>query len=455
MVFMALVPPLETPDEEHHLNYINYVSRRLALPNQLIPEKAVIGEGHQYPLYYVFGAAVVRALNADHGVELTTVPNKKHKLLGGDSLTVPSFHHAGLDIFKAPSDAFSFYVLRALSVLFGLITVVFIYRLAGLFFKEPPWACLAAVMAGTLPQFIFISLSVSNDGLSNALAAAALFYMVKIAASKDPRPDWKSHILLGLFLGLGVLAKKNGLVLLLPAALVLVRSAWLRRGCHPEHSEGSHSTLGRVGPAAAVVLIVIILTGWVFVRNQILYGDLLGNRMEKATLEPLGLIDEKTPTPAYVLHDFLPRLGTSFVAMFGQWASFLPLSVYYFYLAVFLAGLAGVLILLIIKSLRDFKILLMLVAWLVTLGAVFYYNLTYTQPQGRLLFPALGPIAVLTAVGLEGLFSRIKARSARRVLSAALVCAFLAIDVIAAYRLYHFYHDQAQYAAALFAGKIG
>ena len=91
---------------------------------------------------------------------------------------------------------------------------------------------------------------------------------------------------------------------------------------------------------------------------------------------------------------------------------------------------------------------------LVTFGAVFYYNLIYTQPQGRLLFPALGAIAVLMAVGLKHLSSWMKPQSARRVLFAALVCAFLAIDVIAAFRLYHFYHDQAQYAAALFAGII-
>ena len=94
IVFMLLVPPLETPDEGHHLNYINYVSRNLALPNQYVPEKSVIGEGHQYPLYYMVGAVVVRLLDSDHGVDLTAVPNKKHRLLGGDSLTVPSFHHA-------------------------------------------------------------------------------------------------------------------------------------------------------------------------------------------------------------------------------------------------------------------------------------------------------------------------------------------------------------------------
>ncbi|MCX6563282.1 MAG: hypothetical protein NTU60_06720 [Candidatus Aminicenantes bacterium] len=99
--------------------------------------------------------------------------------------------------------------------------------------------------------------------------------------------------------------------------------------------------------------------------------------------------------------------------------------------------------------------MLLIVALLATFGAVYYYNLTYTQPQGRLLFPALGAIAVLMAVGLKYLFSGIKTRSARRVLFAALILALLVIDVIAAFRLFHFYHDPAQYALTFFAGKIG
>jgi len=446
-VFMFLVPPLETPDEGHHLNYVNYVSRHLALPNQYVPEKSVIGEGHQYPLYYMAGAALVRLLQSDHGVELTDVPNKKHRLLGGDSLTVPSFRHVGVDIFTTPSDRFAFYSLRALAVLFGLLTVFFIGRLAGLFIDDPRWAAFAAALAGTLPQFIFISMSVSNDGLSNALAAAALFYMAKIAVAKDIRPDWKSYLWLAVVLGLGVATKKSGLVLLLPAAIVLIRSIWRRFKCRrekqknceesrgsgttwqsdplgrPERSEGSHSAsrnpktysraMRALAPAAVVILIIVILAGGVFVRNQVLYGELLGNRMEMKTLEPLGLVDEKTPTLSYVVNDFFGRIGVSFVGMFGQWASSLPAAVNYFYLVLLILGLAGVVISLKKKKLPPFYAFLLTAALLATLGAVFYYNLTYTQPQGRLLFPALGAIAVLTAVGIKELVDKIKAPSWR------------------------------------------
>ena len=445
--FLLLVPPLETPDEQHHLNYVNFVSRNLVLPDQYAAEKCVIGEGHQFPLYYMTGAAVVRLFDADGSVDLTDVPNKKHRLLGGDSLTVPSFRHAGVDIFKARSDRLAFYALRVLSLLFGLITIVFIYRLAKLFFEVPVWAGFAAVLAATLPQFVFISISVSNDGLSNTLAAASLFYMAKIAVSKDSPKVWKDHLRLGIALGLGILAKKSGLVLLAPAAIVLIRSAWLRRP--------ARRALRALAPAAATVVIIAILTGWVFARNRVLYGEFLGSRMEMKTLEPLGFVDEKTPTAAYVLNDFLGPVGTSFVAMFGQWASFLPPFVYYFYLALLAAGLAGVIISLIKKGIRAFETCFLLVVLFAALGAVFYYNLTFTQPQGRLIFPALGAIAVLVALGVQQLFSRFKARPARRVLFLALILALLAIDVITVFHLYRFYHDPAQYAAAFFTGKWG
>ena len=84
---------------------------------------------------------------------------------------------------------------------------------------------------------------------------------------------------LGVALGLGILAKKSGLVMLIPAALVLIRSIWLRRAtsglrrperynnCHCESSRPCGTTwqshLRAFAPAAAVILIIVALTGWV------------------------------------------------------------------------------------------------------------------------------------------------------------------------------------------------
>lgn len=208
-----------------------------------------------------------------------------------------------------------------------------------------------------------------------------------------------------------------------------------------------------LAPAAVVILVIAVLAGWVFVRNQALYGELLGNRMEMKTLEPLGLVDEKTPTLPYVINDFLGPVGTSFVGMFGQWASHLPSAVNYFYLALLILGSAGVAISLKKKRVPPFSAFLLTTALLATLGAVFYYNLTYTQPQGRLLFPALGATAVLAAVGLKEVVFLIKPPSWRFGLLAVLVLALLAVDVVAVVHLNHFYYDPSQYAAAVFAGK--
>jgi hypothetical protein len=85
------------------------------------------------------------------------------------------------------------------------------------------------------------------------------------------------------------------------------------------------------------------------------------------------------------------------------------------------------------------------IALIVFAAGVVYYNLTYSQPQGRLLFPALGPFAVLLETGLESYCSNVKRRSRRNLIWAIFIAVLLAIDIVTLYQTYHFYHDCSQY----------
>jgi 4-amino-4-deoxy-L-arabinose transferase-like glycosyltransferase len=439
-LFAFITPPYEPPDEEHHLNYINYISRNLALPNQFIPAKTVIGEGHQYPLYYIVGAAVVRILDGDHRVDITPAVNRKHALSGGDSYKVPSFDHLSPKIFQDRSDLFTFYFLRAISVVFGIFNIIFLYRLAALFVADKKWRFFSGLWAASLPQALYVSASISNDALSNLLGTAALYYLAKIALEDGPSVSWKNHLGLGFVLGLGLLTKKSLLVLLLPAAVVLVRNVWKQMRTK---SAGRQQNV--LWPAVAVVAVILLLAGWFFIRNFWLYGDPFGTRMEKIVLAPLGFVAPKSLLSNYMLFHFPPRLAISFFGVFSMWALYLPLIFYVFFFLTVLIAAAGVFWVLKRRRFRDFRVYFTLGTALLMFGGVAYYNLTFTQPQGRWLFPALGAIAALVGIGWESVFSRIKCPQARKILYAICLAAFVLIDIVTLFRLGHFYHAPSQY----------
>jgi hypothetical protein len=73
------------------------------------------------------------------------------------------------------------------------------------------------------------------------------------------------------------------------------------------------------------------------------------------------------------------------------------------------------------------------------------YNLTYSMPQGRFLFPVLPLIAVLLTRGYQEVLSRLRSIGARRTLVSVLAASLVILDVISLVVLYRFYHLASQY----------
>jgi hypothetical protein len=70
-------------------------------------------------------------------------------------------------------------------------------------------------------------------------------------------------------------------------------------------------------------------------------------------------------------------------------------------------------------------------------GGIIVYNLTYSQPQGRFLFPVLSLVGVLFAVGVRELLRPVP--RAAPALLACLTGAFVAIDVLSLLTVVQFY----------------
>ncbi len=237
----VMVPTFEAPDEPSHLEYVNYVAINLALPNQLVPEKTVVGEGVQPPLYYILTAALVRALNRDHRIDTNPIPNRQAAQFGGERPDVPLFDHSSGSFFDDIQDKISFYVLRLLSVLTALINLIFIFKIAKLYTDDPRWQLFPVVFVATLPQFGFTSAIVNNDSLANLLTTLVIYCLLRLLKDPDRR---SCYLLTGLFLGIGLATKKFALIMLPELAVLMIYFATKKRvllkGSDQEHP--AHAT---------------------------------------------------------------------------------------------------------------------------------------------------------------------------------------------------------------------
>jgi len=391
-------PPGEAPDEHWHLAYANYLAEHRELPVQTDPARHV-DQGHHFPLYYLTAAALIRLVDGDGRVDPGFEPNSAFIAYGGGRGDVPRFQSR-----PANGDLGSFRVLRLLGVFFGALTVLFVGLAARQVLPEGPWMLAPAFVAG-IPQFQFVSAAVSNDSLMTATAALVTWMLIR--AIEKPEP--KRWIALGFATGLAIWAKKSNLVLV-PVGLLAALAS-------PGQGGYWKSVVLRW---SAVLLPVLIVAGPLFLRQQIVYGDALGNGMERATLPQL--VDPKPITDRYFVRTFPSITARSFVAHFGWMNVAVPtvsIAAHWF-----LSILLGLLALTgLFDRGRRIITLVLLSAVAFAAAGLTWYNLTYTQAQGRLLYPALAAMALLLALGADRL------KNWRPVIWIAMAI-WLAVDVV-------------------------
>ena len=181
--FVILTPFNESPDEIFHLQFINYISKYKTLPDQyegLIKTEKFVGQGHQYPLYYVFTGTLNYIFNPDKEIITNITPNKLHLWNGGTSGKVPVYCHLDIEEIPDTNDKVLFYLFRFLSVVFGLINIVFVFKISKLIMGDIIWSLMPPFFVATLPQFLFISGAVNNDCLANMFSTTCFYFIIKI-----------------------------------------------------------------------------------------------------------------------------------------------------------------------------------------------------------------------------------------------------------------------------------
>ena len=377
-LYNVKVPVYETPDEPSHVAYVDSLQRTGRIPDI----NGLTYQAWQPPLYHAVGAGVLKVLGLEPPLAPVTAnpkfPNEDKRAF----ITPPG------DSFPYRGQILSIHVLRALSTVFGLGTVVFVYLTAELLFPQRRllvWT--ATAVAGLLPQFLFISAAVSNDTAAAFFAAATVYFGLRFLRSGD----WRPLLAAALLGSLAALSKASAaLALLVPAVALLVRPMpWPRR----------------FAAAFMLAALPLLMAGWSYYRNYAIGGDLSATE----ALREAGLCCA------------LPLTNSSYREVFFQWirhsywfrggAMNVPLpGVVHDFEDIVTGIAAGGMILCFIRGQLDRfqrrSLQIMALVPLAVLAGVLYHSVTLSfQAQGRHLFVAQPALVLYLVLGLATVLS--------------------------------------------------
>ena len=410
--YVILTPSFEAPDENDHYYYAFHLANAGHLPlspglvtSRGLPPTEGANLAHHPPLYYALLAASLCASQ-----KTDTVFSPRINPHAGDPAHASRYLHFlhGADEARPWTEGHAVLLgLRWLSVLFGLGSVLCVHWLGRLSYPEQPRAAdAAALLVSCLPMWSFLHGVLNNDSLATLLSSASLAMLVLVARSE--RLQARTAIGTGVLLGLALLTKNTTLFLAPLAAIVFGTAVW--RESRAGH--GSRAALLTMGAIAAV----FAACGWVFWRNASLYGDPLAMSAHDA-----AFAIEKVPDAVvwqWLWDGFLPQVFSSLLGRFG-WFHLAPHPALVWAGAILaLCACLGFARLLFDRSPRPRPLWLLASACLLVFAGTAHFNMKAMQPQGRLLFPAVAPAAVVFAAGLLRFLSMIRLQRVGRALCA-------------------------------------
>ncbi|MDP2726109.1 MAG: hypothetical protein Q8P59_01065, partial [Dehalococcoidia bacterium] len=254
-----------------------------------------------------------------------------------------------------------------------------------------------------IPQHLHIASSINNDVLGELLLSLVLLLLLRRMHPAARSSLWGVALPLGLVLGLALLAKDTSYIALLLVPLGLALG---------ELVKGGFRWARLVYTTAAAYAVAIVVSGWWFLRNVLVYGN----------LDLFGLVRHDqivVGQPRVGVFDwgaagrFLTVSFQSFWAQFGWMGVPSDSRTYTFAGLLSLLAVAGLALFLArevrrpsLSSYQRAALGLGAAAFFLVLVGVVRYNLEFIQPQGRYLYPALLPLGLFAFLGLRELMGR-------------------------------------------------
>lgn len=371
-------PDVGAPDERQHANYVRYLLKEHKLPVLVVgaPDAGEEYESHQPPLYYGLAAAAA------------TVTGQTDVESGG-------FGN----------------VARILNAIIGAVGV------AGVFFavlwatKREDLALVGTAFAALIPMNCALSGAISNDPLLITLISWSFAWSARALGSENEKEINRAMIWAAVFAGLACLTKSTGLVAMVGLSVTLL---YLRKQFP-------------ITKVAGWMAIGALIASPVWIRNQLIYGDPLAQKVFKAAFAGspqkamivAGIESSNaggSPEAQYWINWVGYWTSRSYIGVFGVMDIWLNSSgkagrdtdPNLLYKAIILfVGLAKISFLLYLRN--KWKevpkaVFVGLAISVVTVLLFIGFNMTYFQAQGRYLYPALAPTALVLGLGWVGIF---------------------------------------------------
>lgn len=410
-LYAIRTPAWQAPDEPAHYNYIRQIAGEGRLP--------VLEPGDWQQTYQ--DELTARGFDPALLGRLETVQYEDHQ--------PPLYYLLQTPIYAATDGDLT--ALRLVSVALGAGVVLAAWAvLRALFPERPALALTGAAFVAFLPQHLAVLASVSNDPLAELIVGLTLLVAMRYLRGQA---RGASPALLGGLVGLALLTKTTIYFLAGIAVLAVVLRG--RRERWPWRTAARH--------LAAVLVPALILGGVWWARNVSVYGgtDFTGLARHDAVTVGQPRTAEYIDTMyggsfGRYLEAFVTTTFRSFWGQFGWMALIMPRWAYAAFALFSLGVIAGAGLYIrrerwpaaLSGPQRDGLALLGVTLALVA-AAYVLYNVEFVQFQGRYLYPALIPLALLVAIGLAGWAASLPGRA--RDLTPVLL-----LFMLAAYALY-------------------
>lgn len=425
--YSIVTPLFEASDELWHYPFVLHLAVGNGLPIQHKDDSDSVApwrqEGSQPPLYYVLAAALTAPFDQSNWRDLRRLNVHVDMGVPTDDGNANAVMHSQAESWPWTRASLAIHIARLFGALLGAMTVWFTYLVACELWVAAPslsapsgrlFRLGAAILCACVPMFAFISGSINNDTLAITLSTASLWFALRTIRLRDLRLG--SALMSGLLAGAGALSKVSGAGLVGLFGLAALMAWWCGHNIWPDRepqnriSRHSNSNLSRLFKWLGIFVIVTALVcGWWFVRNQILYGDLLG---WNAFLDAVG----RREPPATLAQLWSEREGFiwAFWGVFGTLNVIMPPLLYDILNGVLLLSGVGLIVAafhsrVIARSpsrngagaAQSLFPTTLAAVWLVVVmvGLLRWSSLTPAS-QGRLLFPAISVIACALSFGL-------------------------------------------------------
>lgn len=380
LCFNYYIPLWSPPDEERHFIYCEYLAQ-----NHKLPEYSLNASGNfvhmafHPPLYYLLGALF---FVHDRGLleEEITINDGP----GFNNITHPRGEWGAAYSGKVRTA----YLLRLFSLALSGITLYLIYLLCLTVYPgDNIFATATALFVATIPQFLQISASISNETLSTTLSTAYLLALLYYLRAPF-KTKWL--VLSGILLGLCLMARTFS-IFYIPVTVCFL--CWI----YARHKKTLIKSL------CTIFGMAISVSGWWYLRNWLKFDDpLFSKTVEKVDnwhlLQPLVNLK-------YIIF-LIKKTFATFFGGFGSMQFTIPDYHFAFYGALLFIGGCG-LLLLIKKNGTPFQsqaLVLLFFALGGCLSLYAYLNCKYLgYSLGRYLFVIIGPIVVFIYTGLRAL----------------------------------------------------